>query len=118
MFNRLLSGFALSVLLIAPALAHTGDATAGKALYTENCSGCHLATGAGGVHFGQAVSADLRAPGLENTYHHNTKLLLRAILKARDEDDQPLDKPMPAWQGRLTQVQALDIIAYLKTLHS
>ncbi len=118
MFNRLLSGFALAALPVAPALAGTGDATAGKALYMQNCSACHLASGMGGVHFGQAVSADLRAPGLENTYHNSTKLLLRAILQARDEDNQPLDNPMPAWQGTLTQAQALDIIAYLKTLHS
>jgi mono/diheme cytochrome c family protein len=70
------------------------------------------------VHFGEAVSADLRAPGLEGTYHHSSSLLLRAILEAEDENGQPLDPPMPTWKGRLSPAEALDIIAYLKTLHS
>ncbi len=111
---------ALSALFLTSgaALAQQGSAAAGKALYMRNCSGCHLASGAGGVHFGDAVSADLRAPGLETTYHHSTKLMLRAILQARDEDGKRLDQPMPAWAGKITQAQALDIIAYLKTLHS
>ncbi len=118
MFKSFLSGFAVAALMMTPALAHQGDVTSGNALYKQDCSSCHLASGAGGVHFGQAVSADLRAPGLEKTYHHSTKLLMRAILHARDQSDQPLDRPMPAWQGQLSQAQVLNIIAYLKTLHS
>ncbi len=99
-------------------VAEAQNVEQGKTLFLAHCSACHLASGAGGVHFGNAVSADLRAPGLETTYHNSDKLLLRAILDARDETDEPLDAPMPAWRGKLTQSEAQDIIAYLKTLKS
>jgi mono/diheme cytochrome c family protein len=100
--------------MAAPAV----DTSAGQALFLQNCAACHLATGAGGVHFGNAVSADLRAPELETTYHNNDALILRAILQAKDEDGEPLDPPMPAWAGRLSQTQAGQILAYLHKLHS
>jgi mono/diheme cytochrome c family protein len=94
----------------------TGSASVGKTLYAANCAACHLASGKGGVHLGSAISANLTAPGLETTYHHSDSLLLRAILEAKDQDDQPLDAPMPAWINTLTPAQALDIITYLHTL--
>ena len=118
MLKRVLSGFVFSVVLAGLSPAHATSVSAGKALYLSHCSGCHRANGAGGLHLGKAVSANLQAPGLENTYHHSKKLLLRAILDARDEDGDRLDQPMPAWKGRLSRAQALDIIAFLKTLHA
>ncbi|WP_297367751.1 cytochrome c [Acidocella sp.] len=117
MFLRLLPGLALSVALASPALAQTSDIATGHALYNAHCSGCHLTSGAGGVHFSHAISSNLRAPGLEETYHNNPSLLVRAILYARDEDGDRLDSPMPAWKGVLSHKQALDIVAYLETLH-
>jgi mono/diheme cytochrome c family protein len=112
------SGFLLCFAAAAPAVAQGGDPVAGKALFTTNCSFCHLASGAGGVHVGSSVSADLRAPGLETTYKNSDTLLARAILQGLDETGQPLDSPMPRWQSSLTAAQTADIIAYLKTLHS
>lgn len=94
------------------------DAGTGKTLYDANCASCHLESGMGGVKFGSVASADLRAPGLEQTYKNNDQLILRAILQAKDQDDTPLNPPMPAWSGRLTTAQAEDIIAYLHQLHS
>jgi mono/diheme cytochrome c family protein len=118
---------AVAVLLLAvPAIspseaqtepAMTSDLSAGKTLFNANCSTCHLSSGAGGVHFGDAVSADLQSPGLEQTYRGNDKLIVRAILYAKDEDGGPLDKPMPAWANRLSVAQAEQIVAYLHTLH-
>lgn len=116
MIRCVISGFVLCFVTVAPALAQ-GNADMGKTLYAADCSSCHLASGAGGMHFGSAVSEDLRAPGLETTYKHNDTLLARAILKGIDETGEPLDAPMPAWQSRLTAPQVQDIIAYLKTLH-
>ncbi len=98
------------------AVASNANLQQGQILYNEHCSGCHLRDGAGGIKMDHSVSADLRAPGLEETYRQSTVLLSRAILQARDEDGERLDQPMPAWQGRLSQQQVLDIIAYLKTL--
>ncbi|WP_298222610.1 cytochrome c [Acidocella sp.] len=115
--GRAIAGILAYVLLSAPAAAFSGNPVIGKELYGSNCSGCHLESGAGGVHFSHSVSADLRAPGLEMTYRHNVALLVRAILDAKDETGERLDSPMPAWKGRLSQAQALDIVAYLKTLN-
>ncbi len=115
-----LAALLVGAALASPAMAQTkGDAAAGAKLFAANCASCHLASGAGGVKFASgSVSADLRAPGLEKTYRHSNKLLLRAILTAHDEDNERLDQPMPAWKGRITTAQAQDIIAYLHTLHS
>lgn len=90
----------------------------GRTLFSINCAICHKASGAGGVHFGSAVSANLQSPHLEKLYSNSDALIARAILEAKDQNDQPLDHPMPAWQGRLSRIQAQDIIDYLRTLHS
>lgn len=113
----------LSISLFAPVAAAQSPETAqgtvaGKALFDANCAVCHRASGAGGIHFGNAVSADLRSPKLEATYHGDDALILRAILHAMDQNGAPLDAPMPAWSGRLSSTQAKEIIAYLHTLHS
>lgn len=109
--------FATASLAAPPSLAaaQTG-AAAGQTMYQTDCAMCHLPSGQGGVHFGSAVSANLTSPGLEQTYNHNDALIKRAILQAKDQDGQPLDMPMPAWQGRLTAAQAAQIVAYLRTL--
>jgi mono/diheme cytochrome c family protein len=117
-FKHLGLSLLLTASLAAPALAKTSTLAEGTQLFLTNCSSCHLASGKGGVRFGDVQSADLRAPALEQTYKHSDALLLRAILDAKDEDGAPLDHPMPAWKGKLTTAQATDIIAYLKTLHS
>lgn len=108
------AAIASGALLLGAAPARA--ALPGKALFQSRCAVCHNKDGSGGKHFGDAVSADLRAPGLENVYHHDDKLLLRAILTGRDEDNQPLDAPMPKWKGTISDQQAKEIVTYLKTL--
>ncbi|HQT39489.1 MAG TPA: cytochrome c [Acidocella sp.] len=117
--------FMAASLLGSPALPGMASAqttnpniAAGASLYTDHCAKCHMANGAGGKMFGTVTSADLRAPGLEKTYHNSDNLILRAIMDDKDEDGDTLDKPMHAWKGKLTVAQARDIIAYLHTLHS
>ncbi len=91
----------------------------GATLFANNCARCHGPDGAGGRKFSSgAVSADLRAPGLEQTYHGDDRLILRAILEAKDEDGKRLDHPMPAWRDKLSERQAKEILAYLHTLRS
>jgi mono/diheme cytochrome c family protein len=113
-----LTTLALSLALATAAMTQPPSAVSGKTLFQAKCTACHLTTGAGGVHFGSVVSADLRSPGLEATYHNSDALLLRAILHGKDQNGQPLNAPMPVWVGRLSNAQADDIIAFLKTLHS
>lgn len=98
----------------APAIAQSN--AAGKALFLSHCAVCHHDNGSGGVKLGTTVSADLRSPGLEDTYHHDDALILRAILEGKDEDGQPLEAPMPHWKGSLTKAQAEEILSYIKTL--
>lgn len=110
----LAAAVAAGALLIGMTPAH---ADSGKQLFQARCAACHKKDGSGGIHFGDAVSADLRAPALEKMYHHNDTLILRAILQGLDEDGQPLDAPMPHWKGAISKAQAEKIVAYLKTLH-
>ena len=105
-------------LCVATAHASTPSLTAGRTLYREHCMSCHRADGRGGVRFSHSVSADLRAPGLERTYRHQDKLIERAILMGRDQDDALLNPPMPHWTGRLDQRQVRDVVAYLHTLRA
>jgi mono/diheme cytochrome c family protein len=89
----------------------------GVQLFAGKCASCHNADGSGGMSFGSVKSADLRAPGLEQTYKTDA-LLLRAILDGKDETGQPLHAPMPVWRGQLSTASAQAIVAYLHTLHS
>ena len=99
---------------VLPAMAQGTDT--GKALFLSHCAVCHKDNGSGGVKLGTAVSADLRSPGLETTYHNSDALILRAILEGKDEEGGPLDSPMPHWKGELTSQQAGEILTYIKTL--
>ncbi len=93
-----------------------GNATNGQQLYTTNCVACHGTTGAGGVKLGDATSADIRGPALADAYKNDVSLIKRAILTGKDQDNEDLDAAMPRWQGKLTDQNVADIIAYLQTL--
>ncbi len=123
---------AMAVLLLSPVVLLTGMpaaaqspdnqppgasvSQAGMMLFMSDCATCHQANASGGLKVGNAVSADLRSPGLENTYHHSDALILRAILEGKDEEGGPLDAPMPHWKGQMSEQQAMQVLAYLKTL--
>lgn len=115
--NNVFVAVAVSGILVATSgLASAADVATGKALYMSHCAACHRPDASGGLKFGKAVSADLRSPGLENTYSHSDALILRAILEGKDEEGGSLDAPMPHWKGQITAQQASDILDYLKTL--
>lgn len=126
--NQLLLSIGSVIFVLAVPQASFGQTTAanstiaptvaGRALFDANCAVCHQASGAGGIHLGNAVSADLRSPRLEETYYHSDSLIQRAILHAKDQNGTPLKSPMPAWSGRLSQQQVDDIITYLHQLRA
>lgn len=117
--RRILAGLAAaSVLLIGMGAAQAASVAEGRTLFQSHCARCHGTNGAGGKHIGSAVSADLQAPGLEKTYHHKTRLIVRAILDGKDESGEQLNAVMPRWRGQLSNAQAGEIAAYLKTLKS
>ncbi|WP_206615522.1 c-type cytochrome [Solirhodobacter olei] len=108
-----------AVALSASSALAVGNAATGKRLFLAHCAVCHKRDASGGVSLGDTKSADLQSPGLENQYHHDDKLMERAIMDGIDEEGGPLDTIMPRWgkvANKLSLAQVDDIIAYLKTV--
>jgi mono/diheme cytochrome c family protein len=118
MFRLMLFGGAFAIGLSHCAVAQSPSVAEGAKLFAKNCAICHRADGSGGRSFGAVTSADLRSPGLEQTYRFDDRLILRAILSGLDQDGEKLNAPMPVWKNRLSTGDAEAIIAYLHTLHS
>ncbi|OIQ70585.1 cytochrome c6 [mine drainage metagenome] len=107
---------AVAALALSSSVASAaGDVAAGAAIFKSHCVVCHKADASGGIHFGATESADLRAPELEKQYKETDALIMRAMLDGKDEDGKDLAKIMPRWRGRLTDAQAANVIAFLKT---
>ena len=108
---------AFAALMIGQIKPSSGSLTAsaeparGKQLYDKYCVSCHGVEGRGQP--GWQVQAR-RAPPLDSSahaWHHEDAQLLAMIL------DKPApDSVMPAWRGVLSREDALDIVAYMKSL--
>lgn len=107
-----------AVAVSASAAFAAGDVAAGKTLFMQKCSVCHKQDGSGGVSLGDVKSADLESPALEVQFHQNDAMIKDAILNGNDEEGKPLDKVMPRWKGKITDAQADNLVAFLKTLKS
>lgn len=107
-----------AVAVSASAAFAAGDVAAGKTLFAQKCAVCHKQDGSGGVSLGDVKSADLQSPALEVQFHENDAMMKDAILIGKDEEGKPLDKVMPRWKGKITDAQADDLVAYLKTMKS
>ncbi|MDQ4145805.1 MAG: c-type cytochrome [Actinomycetota bacterium] len=101
---RLVTAFVVSTLLMAvPASAQEGDPVRGRAVFEANCAMCHGDDAAGmmGMHPSLRGAIErLTFEGVEVTVHNG-----------RDTDP-----PMPAFEGRLSDAEISDVIAYLATL--
>jgi cytochrome c6 len=92
----------LAALLLAGGSAHGADSLKGQQLYQINCAICHGPTG----RSVEPGSPDFqRGEGMMRP----DMALLAAIRAGKNA--------MPAFQGRLTDRDILDVIAYLRTLH-
>lgn len=80
-----------------PALALTGDATAGAAVYTSTCESCHGAEGGGGV--GSDLTATV--PGMTSA-----EIIMTLV------DGVP-DTSMVSYDAILTDQQIADVAAHL-----
>jgi mono/diheme cytochrome c family protein len=80
-----------------------------------SCAACHGVNGAGGIHVGGAVSADLRHAAMVTHMKHpyTLALLERAISKGIDSDGQQLSPVMPRWQMSSTDLH--DVAEYVLT---
>ncbi len=85
----------------------------GKALYQKYCVSCHGPNGQGEFNW---MNRDRGAPPLDSSahaWHHEDAQLVSFIL------DKPApDSRMPPWRGILSRDDAIDIVAYIKTLWS
>ncbi|MFN8122188.1 MAG: cytochrome c [Thermoleophilia bacterium] len=75
-----------------------GDAAAGKAVFTANCSGCHTLADAGAT--GQV------GPNLDDLTPDEATVQRQVINGGG---------PMPAFQGKLTDQQIADVAAYVSS---
>ena len=89
----------------------TANAHHGKVLYKQDCESCHGKDGVGAFNWQYTSRA---APALDSSghaWHHEDAQLLSMIL------DKPApDSKMPEWRGKLTENDARDLLAYIKTL--
>jgi len=92
-------------------LTASADAAHGKALYAKYCASCHGPNGVGEFNW---MNRDRAAPPLDSSahaWHHEDAQLVSFIL------DKPVpDSRMPAWRGILSRDDAIDLVAYIKTL--
>ncbi|MFV1998021.1 MAG: cytochrome c [Acidiferrobacterales bacterium] len=113
---------ALISMVNAPSYAVTGekpDARAvkrGAVLFQKNCAKCHGARGTGGIEIPPLIRGPgyLRPPALndkEHAWHHTDEAILKTILEG-----SPRTTQMPAWKNIIKKSEALDIVAYIKSL--
>lgn len=91
----------------------------GKAVYEKYCLECHGTEGRGQPGDWRIRDADghFPPPPLDDSahaWHHPTAVLLEVI-----REGSPAGQgKMPAWEGKLTQQQMQDVVAYIKSLWS
>lgn len=86
--------------------SNSGHAARGKALYERHCAACHGAEGKGDGY-------KLLGPDPANFLSPSMKGKPEAELLKTIHDGKP---NMPAWKYRLSDQQARDVIAYIRTL--
>jgi len=101
MLRVALSAAGLLICLLSTTTAMAGDPLQGRALYNDHCAGCHGANGRAVV----AGTPDLA--GATNIMVKPDMKLMATISGGKNI--------MPAFQGRLSQKEMLDIIAYIRT---
>jgi mono/diheme cytochrome c family protein len=115
---------AIALLLSQNLWAETGQrpdtesVVAGKALYQQFCQACHKQDGVGEL----PIPPLLRQPGYitamplneaSHAWHHTDEQLVDTILNGVQRTQR-----MPAWKGVLSERQASQVTAYIKSLWS
>lgn len=103
----------MAVMLAPPSIRaqdFPADATKGKLVYERHCLVCH---GIGGRSDGPEAAA-LKVPPANfhrfSSYLKSDEELLRTI------EQGVVFSPMHAWQGRLTETERQDVLAYIRLL--
>lgn len=94
-----------------PVMTASAKPAHGEALFKQYCVACHGANGIGEFNW---QSRERAAPALDSSghaWHHEDTQLISMIL------DKPVpDSKMPVWRNVLSQDDAHDVLAYIKTL--
>lgn len=98
---RLMCLTVLLLCLLVWGNAQAGDPLQGAALYTQHCSGCHGGNGIGVI------------AGTPN-FAGNTQLMVKPDFELMGTVMQGKGI-MPAFQGKLTEIQVMDILAHVRT---
>jgi mono/diheme cytochrome c family protein len=118
----LLVSIAALAMLLAPAGALAGDAEAGKAAYTANCTSCHGDTGKGDGPVGQVLQppprdfsvADFKFDADEDGTPGSDADLVLVISKGAGAFGG--NQMMAAWGGVLSDEDVDNVVAYIRTL--
>lgn len=95
------------VVLVFALVASTAFAAdAGADLFKAKCASCHGATGAGDTAMGKSMK--LKDLGSDEVQKQSDADLANVIAKGK--------KPMPAYEGKLTNDQIQDVVKYIRTL--
>lgn len=88
----------------------------GQKIFQANCQSCHGIEAVGETYSIEGLTTEgfLFAPALNGSmhgWHHTDEQLVKTIMEGSPRTDK-----MPAWKGTLSEADALDTVAYLKTL--
>jgi mono/diheme cytochrome c family protein len=91
----------------------------GHAIYEKNCAECHGANGKGQPGDWRVRDAEGKYPpppldDSAHAWHHPTAVLMQAIREGSPQGEGN----MPAWDGKLTEQEMQDVVAYIKSLWS
>jgi mono/diheme cytochrome c family protein len=112
----------LLVLWSSPSLAETGKppekaaAQRGERLYVQFCQSCHGKEGIGETPIPWSIRRPdyFPAPALDDSqhaWHHSDEALTNTILEGSRRTER-----MPGWKSLLTRENAIDLVAYIKSL--
>jgi len=107
---------ALGIVLLglAPGIFATGNATAGKELYTSLCTRCHGERGKGEGPDGATLATKPRNfTDCARMHALNDEDLLTVIKEGGPA--RQLSKDMPPWGAALQDQQVTDLVAYVRT---
>jgi mono/diheme cytochrome c family protein len=104
----LTTSIAVALLSVTSVFA-AGDATAGKALYDKSCKNCHGANGVANPNIAKMMKVEIPALGSAQVQKMSDAEIESVITKGKGK--------MPAIHT-LTEKQAADIVAYIRTLKS
>ena len=89
----------------------------GKALYEKHCQACHQKDGVGAYPVPWGIRNPNYIPPMplnetSHAWHHSDEQLVNTILNGIDK------RSMPAWRHVLSEKEATEIVAYIKSLWS